>query len=452
MDGKKTIIFAERFALIVLAIALVISMPFSAEIELALGLRYKVKRADAAGLTIVKKLDNGLFLSATGGESLNVHFVDVGQADCTVIELPDGKTMLIDGGDDNKKTETAISTFVTKTLPADFKYFDYAVLTHPDSDHCGSFDYVLDTYPARIVYRPNVEAVGTTASPYVDPGKSKLTSDARSKNTQAYAKAVKAMYKTTADFTSEVRVTDPDKIEYDIKGGSGDGAYSLTFYSPLSDKYTREGEWNNYSPIMILEYRGYKYAMSGDAEVDNLNEFVAKVNGADTDGVTDKYDGFGDNYCVNVIKAGHHGSGNATTASYLETITSPVGASVVYCVISCGEGNSYGHPHKAALDRYAAIGLPSENILRTDEKGDITLGVRVGEDGTYGLFYGDKKQNSGAPTGGDYEGEANVPEYVYVYRRLGDVDLTWHAVGWTIYAVLVALSAAHTYRLGRHKA
>lgn len=327
-------------------------------------------------------------------DALQVHFVDVGQGDACIIRLPDERTILIDGGENAKEVEKSLQTFIDKTLGEDFTAFDYAILTHPDSDHCGSMDYILNAYPARICYRPNVEAVGTDKNPYTDPGKADLSPDAVTKNTAVYANAVKAMYTPAAahDFTPEVRVTDARDDSQTITGGEGEAAYSLTFYTPLSAKYTGEGDWNNYSPVMLLQYRGYRFMMSGDAEEKNLAEFVAKVKNAPTDNVEDKYDLFDDKFTTDVLKLGHHGSGNAITSEYFEAVTTEAGAQNLIAVISCGEGNKYGHPHEKALQILKDHRVPDENIKRTDRSGDITVSVQAttaGGETTYALKVGD---------------------------------------------------------------
>ena len=429
---KKKIAIIDVLVLIVLAVVLGVSMAFSRDIELKLGLLYYAEVQEEAEPEEDESGEDGEIVDYTKFPQLYVHFVDVGQGDCTIIELPDGKTMVIDGGENKKDVESAVQTFIDKTFSSDFKYFDYAILTHPDSDHCGSFDYILNKYPARVVYRPNVEAMGTEKNPYTDPGKADLKSGAIEKSTGAYAAAVDAMYKEIDGKPNVVYVTDPSDEEQTIKGGEGDNAYSFTFYSPLSDNYgTKESDasWNDYSPIMILEYKGFKFAMSGDAEEENLGEFVDKVQSAKTDGVTDKYDVFTDSYCVNVIKAGHHGSHNATTLDYLNAITTETGALGVYCVVSCGAGNSYKHPHQEALDRYRQIGVNESNILRTDLVGDITFSVHVDEQGVYKLYYGDKA--------------TKAPNLALVYKTIGSIELKWALVAWVIYAVLVIAAIVH---------
>ncbi len=448
--AKKKIFIADILLLVLLAVVLGISTLWSREIELKLGLLYYADKDTVDEKDIVQPLNGGVFVSADGEapdggttdktDGLYIHYVDVEQGDCTVIEFPDGKTMIIDAGENKSATETAIQTFIDKTLPDGFEYFDYAILTHPDSDHCGSMDYVLERYPARVSYRPNVEAVGTSSNGYTDPGKtsdSKLTDDAVTKNTAAYAACIKAMYAPTPDFTPTVYVTDPADDVQTITGGTEDNTYTFTFFSPLSQKYT---DWNDYSPIMILTYRGYNFALSGDAEKKNEAEFVAKVQAAKTDGVNDKYDIFTDDFTVCSVKCGHHGSRTSTSQGYLDVITTPEGARSAYYIISCGEDNKYGHPHSETLERLKNMNVPEENILRTDIEGDITLSVRrgetVGDDGlpVYGLFHGSKM--------------TKIAETVLVYRTLGGIKLKWTVVAWAVYAVVAAAVIVHMLLVG----
>ncbi len=432
--NKKKIYFIDIAILIVVAIVLAITMPFAAEVEFALGLSYYV---DANG----ERVDPSVASAEEAGKELHVHFVDVDQGDCCVIEFPNGEYAVIDGGENSKtKVEVKIDAFFEKYMPADFAYFDYCILTHPDSDHCGSLDYILNKYPAKVSYRPNVKATGEG---YTDPGAADLTADATSKSTGVYRNVINAMYDPTAphEFTPIVKVTDAHDDTQTITVGSGDDVCTLTFYTPLSTRYTGEGDWNNYSPIMILDYRGFSFVMSGDAEEKNLEEFSARVKAAPTDGVDDKYDRFTDTFNADVIKAGHHGSENATTSEYLEIMTSPDGVSSTYSVISCGAGNKYDHPHQAALDRITGVGIKTENILRTDEKGNIDFSVKPDTDGTFKLFYGDAATEK--PVTPETDEPCVMPEYTLVHVKIGGVELRWTWLAWVCYAVIAIAVLIH---------
>lgn len=448
MSGKrKKSYIADIALLVVVAIALAVSMAFSRSIELATGLCYYVDKETGE---VVERRNAAVY--ADGAAELRVHFLDVGQGDCTIIELPDGKTMIIDGGENTKAVRTAIIDYIDENLPADFKYFDYAILTHADSDHCGSLDDVLDAYPARTFYRPNVEA---TNKGYSDPGKAQLTAGAKTKDTVAYKNCIDSGYRANADFTPRGLVTDPSDETQTIYGGSGDGVYTFTFYSPLSDVYT---DWNDYSPIMILNYRGFMFAMSGDAEKKNEEEFVERTIDARTDGVDDKYDLFTDEFTVNVIKAGHHGSRTSTSKAYIDAITTEAGAAAAYYIISCGAGNDYGHPHAETLDRLDGMNVPESNILRTDISGDLPFSVKTDATGVYKMFYGDAPTSATAgvlpelPSGAQPEPTPTEPELVLVYREWNGIKLTWAVVAWSGYAVLVVLVLLHaavTFAFGR---
>ena len=65
---------------------------------------------------------------------------------------------------------------------------------------------------------------------------------------------------------------------------------------------------------------------------------------------------------ANVLIAGHHGSSTASSAAFLSAVRP------AYIGISCGEDNSYGHPHKEAIERMQKIG---STILRTDLYGTV---------------------------------------------------------------------------------
>ena len=65
---------------------------------------------------------------------------------------------------------------------------------------------------------------------------------------------------------------------------------------------------------------------------------------------------------VDVLKMGHHGSRTSSSAAFLKAVTPD------YCVISCGAGNDYGHPHKETLQKLSKI---ETQVLRTDQMGSI---------------------------------------------------------------------------------
>lgn len=83
---------------------------------------------------------------------LVVRFVDVGQGDATILEFPDGKTMLID-------TPTGKSDVVKSTLRADGRStIDWLVATHPDADHIGGLDGIISSMDIGSIWAPEANS------------------------------------------------------------------------------------------------------------------------------------------------------------------------------------------------------------------------------------------------------------------------------------------------------
>ena len=338
--------------LVVAAIMAVSVLFFEDQINKALGLK-RVDESAYNGTT------NNEVIESTSAVALNVHFIDVGQGDACIIQFPDYKTMLIDGAE--KGYGDTINNYIEQNIKDKngntITKLDYALLTHSDSDHCGSMNQVLAEYPCDVFYRPNVKA---TRSGYDDDNPN-LTSDCAEKSTLAYKNAIEEGEKA-----GTVIVTSWDTPS--ITGNDGNGNdYSLSFYSPISANYK---DWNNYSPIMILEYKGIKMALTGDCEKEGEQEFVARAQAG-----TGKYSVFDENFHCNVIKAGHHGSRTSTSTAFVETVTKSNEIQNTLIVVSCGLDNSYGHPHQEKLDQFKQNGIKDENILRTDRNGTIVLSV-----------------------------------------------------------------------------
>lgn len=378
--GKKSTYkphWGIRIAIVlVVGVLLGVSLLFENQINLALGLE-KIEKTEYEGTTA------GDIRKKSVAGDLNVHFVDVGQGDACIVELPDGKKMIIDGGEKDAKDALLgyIDENITDKDGNKITYFDYAILTHTDSDHCGSLDDVLNKYPAKNFYRPNVKC---NYKDYVDPDASLLTSDCVSKGTAAYKDVIAAASKGKNKFGDEYKVYinsfELDPIVPDAKPGD-DGYYSLSFYGPNSNSYK---DWNNYSPIMILEYEGIKIALTGDCEKEGEAEFAEKAKAREG-----KFSVFDDNYSVDVIKAGHHGSRTSTGEAFVEAVTTAESRPNTLIVISCGLNNKYKHPHTEKLEQFKKDGFQDKNILRTDRNGTIVLSVRYNEaTSDFRLFYG----------------------------------------------------------------
>lgn len=277
---------------------------------------------------------------------LQVNFLQVGQADCIVIELPDSRTMVIDTGDSSSDRKV-ISKFFNEN---NIRYVDYLLITHSDSDHVGNADWLLETYDVGFIFRPYVYSNNSISAGIPD------TFNKKNSNSKAYY-CISDIYANFIVFaynegcTVEYFNKDSD-FSNTLKCGESSMTYTFDFLTPTASvkniSYTNS---NDYSPIMMLEYAGRKIMFNGDAEEENLEEYCNT---------------YGDANDVDVLKVGHHGSKNATTDEYINNINPE------YAVIQNGLHGTYLHPHQETLNILTSNQV---EVYRTDNNGNITLTV-----------------------------------------------------------------------------
>ena len=262
---------------------------------------------------------------------LKVIAVDVGQGDCTLVITPGGRTLLIDGGGTSDSL-TAGSLDVGAKIVVPFLQFlginqiDVLVATHPHGDHVGGL--------AAVLRGPRIGLVlDGTALPYPSPAYTEFR-DLVTRNKIACARAVRGQ---TLDMGDGVRVTVLNPPPTNAFGTSA-------LYGTGSDDATI----NNYSACLQIDYGVTRFILTGDAETDAEGAMLTA---------------HGDLRC-DVLKAGHHGSKNATGDDWLSRL------SPRHAVISCGRHNHFGHPAPATLARLGSHGV---EVLRTDRQGAVTF-------------------------------------------------------------------------------
>ena len=242
----------------------------------------------------------------TENKYVSVHFIDVSQGDCQLIELPEGKTMLIDAGDNG--SEDVIIDYLHKLK---VKKIDYLVATHPHADHIGGMAEIISEFDIGEIYMPKVQ-----------------------NNTRTFEDMLDVIDKKNLTISTAYE----GKVIFDYSGVRAE------ILSPKKDK--TYDEMNNYSAVIMLKCQDRKFLFMGDAEKDIEAEILKMDLEAD------------------VLKVGHHGSSTSSSLKFLK------GVSPEYAVISCGEGNDYGHPHKKAINNLQKV---TKNILRTDKSGTIII-------------------------------------------------------------------------------
>lgn len=240
---------------------------------------------------------------------MKVHYIDVGQGDCSLI-VCDGKTMLIDAGENGN--ETKVLDYLREQ---NIGKLDYIIASHQHSDHIGGLPEVLDEIGADILIMPRLTKEQT-------PTNSTYT---------AFLKAIKnSGVKTVA---SEVGA------KYTL------GSAEFEILGPVTNDAE---DINSMSVVVKLTYGENTFLFTGDAEKDEEREIIA--TGADLD--------------CDVLKVGHHGSGTSSCTDWLDAVTPEI------CVIQVGADNDYGHPHKNIVERLAKY---ADEIYRNDLCGDIII-------------------------------------------------------------------------------
>jgi beta-lactamase superfamily II metal-dependent hydrolase len=260
-----------------------------------------------------------------------IEFLDVGQGDAILIRSPEGKTALVDAG--------TSSRVVDRLRERGVDQLDMVVVTHHHTDHYGGMDDVIRAFKPRLFVASNS---GHTTSMWL-----KLLTLVRDSGM------------TAVQPTEEPRLIRLGSVEITVL--------------PMAPEDLKEE--NNNSVGLRVRHGSVCALMTGDAEETARAWWVANCPELMRD-------------CL-VLKLAHHGSHNGTDAELLELVKPKL------AVASLGVGNSYGHPHKEALELLEKYRIP---LVRTDEMGTIRLrsdGRQLVVEGTDMVF------DAGPGAGGD---------------------------------------------------
>lgn len=238
--------------------------------------------------------------------TLEVHFIDVGQADAIVI-VQDEHAMLVDAGEN--ETGNEVVEYINSIGITDF---DYAVGTHPHSDHIGAMRTMIKSFDIEEVFIPAVEH-----------------------DTYTYEKTL-----TLID-EKGITLTVPDPMDTVMLGDA-----KITFLSP--DPSTEFDDLNDYSITFILDYGEFSAMFTGDMGV--AAEKIILDKGYDID--------------CDVLKIAHHGSKTASSEAFIDA------ASPEYGVMTVALNHDSNLPAKTIVNRYESKGV---KLYRTDYDGNIVM-------------------------------------------------------------------------------
>ncbi len=261
--------------------------------------------------------------------ALQLTLLDVGQGDGIYIHTTDHKNILLDGGSTSEK-QVGKYRLLPFLKSKGIRRLDYMIATHADEDHVNGLIELLqmsgDSYTIGMLLLPDVS----------DTNKDRY----RLLRQEAYKKNIPVSNLSAGMHLQE-------------------GSVSFICLNPPSG--TDYGSPNEESVVLSLQCQNFSCLLTGDLAGEG-EEYVQNI--LKSPKLRRQY-GLPDHYTV--LKAAHHGSKNSTGDEFLSYVRPE------YALISCGQKNSYGHPHRELLDRLQQCG---SKIFRTDQQGAVMLELK----------------------------------------------------------------------------
>jgi competence protein ComEC len=243
---------------------------------------------------------------------LQVTFLSVGQGDAAVVRFPGSRVMLIDAGGGPGEFDPGERIVAPYLWSRKIMHVDYIVLSHPELDHFGGFDFIARNFS------PSQFWTTTAASP-----------DLR----------YERLLTTLASIRTRLFMLDSTSAPLKI------GGVAVRCLGPApGQRETR----NNGSMLLRLAYGRYSILFTGDLEARGERELIARISDLRS----------------TVLKVPHHGSATSSTEAFAQAVEPSV------AVVSLGYHNRFGFPAGDVVDRYESIGA---RVLRTDQVGAVGI-------------------------------------------------------------------------------
>ena len=251
----------------------------------------------------------------TPGPALRAHFLDVDQADATLVRFPDGRSLLVDAaGQVRGPADVGGRVVVPAVWALGVRRLDHLAITHGHPDHVGGAGAVLrDLRPREVWEGVPVPASGPLAE------------------LRAGARAAGAVWRTLG--AGDVRAI---------------GVVQVSVLHPPRPDWERPRVRNDDSLVLELRYGGVSIVLPGDVEAGVEASIAAALAPA----------------ALRVVKAPHHGSRTSSSAAFVAA------SRPVLAVMSAGRDHAFGHPHPEVVARYEAAGAV---VLATGEEGGIAI-------------------------------------------------------------------------------
>jgi competence protein ComEC len=272
----------------------------------------------ACALVVAASAGGRAYLRATS-RTLTATFLDVGQGDACVLELPRGHVVVVDGGGSfDPRFDPGRQVIAPWLWRRGIRRIDLIVLSHPHPDHANGLATLVEQFP--------VGEIWTNGQETSQPGTVELLAAARRRGValgppRALALGGADLWPVWPLDETGAIATDPARSE------------------------------NDNSLVVGVRWRDRRLLFAGDLEAEGETTLLARA---------------GPSLTADVVKVPHHGSRTSSTAAFVAA-THPSLA-----VVSVGERNRWGFPNPGVVERWRAAGA---RLLRTDRDGGVTVTV-----------------------------------------------------------------------------
>lgn len=268
-----------------------------------------------AGAALLLVLASSVVTARPDG-SVHVVVLDVGQGDSILLEGDRGGRILVDGGPD----PNVLMADLDRYIPTWDRRLDVIVLTHPHDDHVAGLVAVVERYQVGRAFESGWPA-----------------------DTPAYRAWTSAL---SARGLRPERLSTGETLRLDDATldvlWPDDGRVRPSYLDPNA---TANRKANDSSVVLLGQYEGRRFLLTGDAEEDVDAILLSRGLPA-----------------VDMLKVAHHGSATASSDALLAAAEPGVS------VVSVGANNTYGHPNGATMSRLRAH---SSRVYRTDQDGTV---------------------------------------------------------------------------------
>ncbi len=263
-------------------------------------------------------------------QDLRVTFLDVGQGSSALIQFPGGKRMVIDGGGfPGSGFDVGRNVVAPFLWHSKIRSIDTILLSHPQADHMNGLVFMARAFhPKEFWYNGDV---GEAAS---------------------FGELIEALQSQETRFC----------LPQDLTGGRNIGGAEVCLLYPKKapadiSMMESPSSLNDRSMVLKVTDRQVSFLFTGDIEKQAETALVEEKKGF---------------LKSRILLSPHHGSRTSSSKRFLQGVAPKI------CIISCGENNRFGFPHRTTLNKLRTLGC---RILRTDREGAIQVLVSGKKDG-----------------------------------------------------------------------